>query len=635
MLQIKRGNNDILSVNPDIASFIQKQRNGIDYVSVSFPQITNSPMDLDWDDHIEVLGTKYFIISRLPTINKEAERRYDYQCVFEAEHYKMKRVKYFFLNANNQLKEKAFTVTGNLETFVGLLLLNLDRDNKGKWEIGIIDSTEFQNLSFDNQNCLEAIATLVSAFKTEFWMEGNKMNFTSKSKDSGLIFSYGKGNGLYSMTRVYDDDLMPITRLFVYGGSRNLPDGYRNYATSLQRDEPLELLNSGFPLNEETVTFDDVYPKYLATVTAVSDEFTFWAQDLPFNVNDQLLPGVTPKVIFQTGMLAGYTIEISSYEPISKQFVLKEVETERSMKVPSEINFADVGDIFIIVDMEMPEVFVTEAEDDLGTFGMDYFNLNNFNRAKYTVAPDRLNFKQRNIQLTVGDSVKLIDSGLGIDRTVPIESFKQYFVISEFSYEMQLSDYPIVDLATRLIREQIKQSNAGNPKPPIQSPKVYPYTRSKIFTRNNCTGSLVGSQVGFSRKYISNVSMADAENMANLDNANFDAAGQLNANTVGVCTVPKPINFIRVQQVSMPGDIAEFTIVADHPVKSDLTILVAVTGSDSGITQTGTATIAANTTTASGFTSNSSGSFYTTDEGSGTIANINPNEDSVYRYSGA
>jgi hypothetical protein len=631
MLSITRNNITILQANPDLGDYVQKQRNGIDFATLNFVQIGDTPTDLQLDDSVIILGTTYSLISQVPVVEKIDARKHRFQCVFEAEHYKMKRAKYFFFNSTNTLKEKAFTVTGDLSVFVGLLKLNLDRDFSGKWTIGTVDITETRQISFDNLNCLSAIATIVGEFQTEFWMNGNVMNFTSKAKNNGLVFKYGQGNGLYSITRSSQDDSAPITRLWVYGGSRNLPAGYRDYANTLQLDDPIDLATT-LPLNEETITFPEIFPQYLGTVTAVGNEFTFSASAMPFNVNDQLLPGLTAKVIFQTGLLAGYEIEIASYDNTNKTFVINKVESEKALEIPSVDLHAEVGDTFIIVDMDMPAQFVELAEQQLYDFGLEYYKANNFHKRNYAVAPDRMYFKSKQIKLEVADQVRLVDAPLSVDRLIPIESFKTFYARSEWDNELTLSDYPIVDPYTRLIRQQIKQAQNGQPKPPIQSPKVYTFTRTQNFTRNDCPFSQQGSVVAFSKKYVSSVNAGDAEAMSAADNANFLTQGQDNANAVGSCFMPKPIIYIALQQINKVGNIAEFTVLSDKPVTSELAVSVLIIGDTSGVNQNGYATINNGTNQASGFTTNSNGDLSSSDNVNGSIQVITPFEDANYRY---
>lgn len=67
-----------------------------------------------------------------------------------------------------------------------------------------------------------------------------------------------------------------------------------------------------------------------------------------------------------------------------------------------------------------------------------------------------------------------------------------------------------------------------------QSNCTHTYTRTQSFTRNNCSVGCIGSTVSFSKNYCSNVSLQDAQVIANADST-FLTQGQNFANTNGVC----------------------------------------------------------------------------------------------------
>lgn len=631
-LQIKRGSIVIDEANPSVSDYLQKQRNGVDFATLNFLQITASPVALLLDDYIEVYGRKYYLIDKLPEITKLAERKHQFSCIFEAEHYKFKRLKYYSLDPNNNLKEKDFTINGDLQTFASLLILNINRVFPEVWSLGQIDTTEVKLLPFSNQNCLEVCSYLVEQFQTEFWVDGNVINFSKKSKNSGLSFAYGQGNGLYEITRTNESENAPITNLTVFGGSKNLPEGYRNFSQKLQLDNPFVLPPSpnNPPYNEDNIEFPEVFPKFVGTVSAVFDEFTFECEDIPFNVNMQLIAGTSAKVIFQTGQLAGYQIDMQTFDNATKKFVIKTVETEQSLKVPQVGIEAAVGDLFIIVDIKMPVEFVADAEALLAQFGQEAFNEVNHYKSKYSVKPDPIDFKRKQRKLVEGDLVTLTDDSLGINRLIPIESFKMLYVVDRVG-EIVLSDYPDIDLATKILRKTIAQGNAIKPPSAIQPPRAYAYNRVANFTRDNCTLPQVGSEVQFSKRYVSGISLQDAEDIAMAD-ASYTDLGQAFANANGTCEVPKIKNFINISDITSAGDIAEVTVVADFAVKSTLTVVVRVVGATSGKIQFANIMLSIDTLWGSAFTVNTDGAFNPGETLNANVFSITPDEDGIFKY---
>lgn len=69
---------------------------------------------------------------------------------------------------------------------------------------------------------------------------------------------------------------------------------------------------------------------------------------------------------------------------------------------------------------------------------------------------------------------------------------------------------------------------------------TYYYTRTQVFTKNNCGDGKYGSTYSFSKTYSSTVSQQDAQNIANSDST-FMSEGQAAANQYGTCTL---INYL-------------------------------------------------------------------------------------------
>jgi len=84
-----------------------------------------------------------------------------------------------------------------------------------------------------------------------------------------------------------------------------------------------------------------------------------------------------------------------------------------------------------------------------------------------------------------------------------------------------------------------------------ESCSAYTFIKSKDFQRNNCVNPNVGTIVSYQESYTSNVSLEDAENIANADQAGFDTRGQANANVEGECLPPLPSDAVGIIQVDI------------------------------------------------------------------------------------
>ena len=124
---------------------------------------------------------------------------------------------------------------------------------------------------------------------------------------------------------------------------------------------------ASFGVIEHYAKFDDIYPKHTGTITSVGDEFTFYDSALPFNINDQLIPGVTAYVAFQSGVLAGYNFDIASFDNATKKFVINENEDEKTATLPNSTLKPAVGDKYIAFDIQMPQTHIDNASNELLT----------------------------------------------------------------------------------------------------------------------------------------------------------------------------------------------------------------------------------------------------------------------------
>lgn len=78
-----------------------------------------------------------------------------------------------------------------------------------------------------------------------------------------------------------------------------------------------------------------------------------------------LLNGVSAKVHFNTGNLAGYEFEIHAYDHATHTFTLKKITDNRDMSFPSETSSAfqfGIGDEYVLIDIALPQSYIDEAE---------------------------------------------------------------------------------------------------------------------------------------------------------------------------------------------------------------------------------------------------------------------------------
>ncbi|MCW0514290.1 phage tail protein, partial [Riemerella anatipestifer] len=338
-------------------------------------------------DTVEVYGKTYYI-SQEPVVNKKSSREYVYNLVFNGEKYRLAEVQYFFYDENNELNISEFSITATAQKMVELLVANANRTQTG-WSVGNIDSTETKTVDFSEYNCLAALTKISEEFGLEFWIDADKsIHLEERKKVSGYTLEYGKSKGLKGITRNPYTESSLVTRLYARGSSRNIPKNYRNGQKVLRMPVPfLEKNTDKYGVIEHTQPFEDIYPKRVGTVTQVyaDNPLKFSDSTLDFDLNQYneygntiLQKGISAKIIFQTGDLAGYTLEVKEYgfDSVTKTFTLLKNQDEKSFDIPSDTFRPQVGDKYIIIDIAMPKSYVDNAEQELQAAAQDYLDKN-------------------------------------------------------------------------------------------------------------------------------------------------------------------------------------------------------------------------------------------------------------------
>ena len=503
-------------------------------------------------DYADVFGERYKL-AMLPAVSKNSKNFYEFNMTLRGENYNLSEVMFMFYDANNDMREPDFSLMANADMFLDLIIKNLNRiDNT--WQKGTAITTDYKNLTFSKENCYNALGKIAEAFETEFWIEGRKVHIIKRHTQTGLKLKQGKNNGLYKINRTITNNTALFTRLYVYGGEKNLPPGYRNYSKRLRLpgtnnvamvsnitwivttntdgsstiafsftdpvvanlnaitisyreynvpnaqwhngtgaptsprtfgvpapgiyefkittianginyvSTPVFILNTSlgnqsipiltsnfiayleknvalYGVIEQTEVFDDVYPHRTGKVTAVDagNIYTFIDSSIDFDVNNQLLPGLAAKVVFNTGQLAGYEFEVASFNNGTKKFTINKNKNENVLEVPSLLIRPAIGDEYVVIDIEMPQAYILAAENELQVKAqklLDEFSTPNFS---YLVDYDQAYLKRFNIVPKIGDIVWLEDIELQVNKPIRIVSVTRSLV-NEFDVQVELAD---------------------------------------------------------------------------------------------------------------------------------------------------------------------------------------------------
>lgn len=297
-------------------------------------------------------------------------------------------------------------------------------------------------------------------------MDADKsIHLTERKRASGYTFAYGQSKGLKSISRTPYTEASLITRLYAKGAERNIPKNYRNGQKALRMPVPyLEANTDKYGIVEHTQTFDEIYPKRVGVVTEVYPDnplqFTDSTLDFDLNAYNEygttiLIAGVSAKVIFQTGDLAGYTLEVKQYgfNSATKTFTLLKNKDEKSFEIPSEAFRPKVGDQYILVDIMMPEKYVENAEAELQAKAQEYLDKNSRQRFVYSVVPDPLYFKEIRANIVLGQTIRFSDPDFNLNDDIRIISLTRD-IRNPYKISFEIAEQATI---TQIVRNYIEK----------------------------------------------------------------------------------------------------------------------------------------------------------------------------------
>lgn len=201
------------------------------------------PIDFQTGDYLEYRGEKYEI-NYDPSVLKKCRANYN-RDAFTYDSIKLNSasndlVKCLFLDYVKEdnlihyssLPKFSFFAS-NVEDLAERIQANLDRLYSGdrKWTVkvspGCGGKTDIY-VAAEQINVWTALGYSYSKFKVPFIIKGRTITIGAASETLNKVFKYGKNNGLYEIESVTEQDADIITRLRVYGSTRNLPNRYYN-----------------------------------------------------------------------------------------------------------------------------------------------------------------------------------------------------------------------------------------------------------------------------------------------------------------------------------------------------------------------------------------------------------------------
>lgn len=469
---IKRGKIEapqiVLSVRPD--GDMTKSIMGENIVTFTFG--LTQYIDIKIGDWVIVHG-EFHKLNRKPAVTIE-KGVYTYNCVFEAVAYDLNKPMFMALTSRNTFEMATFAFVGTLEDFAKMILRNANRTQSG-WLLGQVDPTETKLITFKNEKVLQVLSKVAVEFNTEFWILDKTIHLTKSGNVSGLVFDYGYDSGLYTITKRQRENTNVFTRLYVYGGTKNLKEGYRDYSQRLMLPVTNGTLNPDGTITfrpyidkapadaeiiEHILEIDEIFPRRTGTVTFAPPEdiHRFSDATMDFDVNAYLLPGESVKVTFQTGQLAGFTFELreeGGYDDATKTFWLLPHEEEGGIVYPTPTLRPMAGDTYVLTDLFMPDAYVVNAEQELLDAGMAYYDKNTKVQDVFDVVCDPIYFKRKQIFISIGSFVQVRNLAMGIDVQLRVVRLTRDIAVGS-DYRLELSETFTIPQIVRQYAEQDK-----------------------------------------------------------------------------------------------------------------------------------------------------------------------------------
>ncbi len=453
--------------------------------TVTIKTSSAEPMEMLVGDYIEMYGSKY-TLNKVNEPTKTSERNFENSMVFEGLQYKLIDAQYRNADAAGHNPSADFPIVANMRLLMQVLISNINRVATSlgeQWELGECPETEHKEYTFSNENCLEVLQRVCKDNDLEFDIEAvSSKRFKLHIRKVGRLFpasfTYGKGGGIYKLTRKNVNSNNLITRLYVEGSTRNITTKYRNGALRLRIadneesyiDNPTAI--AAFGIKEGSRTYEDIYPHRTGKVTGLvaGQPLQFIDNDM-FDLNEKDGEGQTRWLIADTPAkikfvgncnLSGYQFEVAKYDTATKTFTINLYEDSRGLKIPDGRAYTiEEGAEYVLLDIVMPDdPYVVDAEAELKKAGKKDLEKDSQPKVEYELELSSLELKRKfgseagivNL-FSVGDYLPIKDKDINVDKAIRIKGFTRDCYSDPYKYKITLSDTVEVSIIQQLIED--------------------------------------------------------------------------------------------------------------------------------------------------------------------------------------
>lgn len=429
-----------------------------DYITLPFS--VETPIDFKPGDYVDMrgvlddaLGGKLSKVYKYLSLQKPnvVPGKYDYELRLDAYYYEW-NTKIFKYTPENHGQEAGWNLTATLDTQLGVFLRNLKANgytyNGVDYDFDIDNTVENKAvlMSYDNIHLLDALFSMAAEDKwnCDCWITDNIIHFGRCEFGDAVKIELGVEAS--SMTR-NDSKGTYATRIYVFGGTRNIPVNYRPVDEQTVVNGVVQkrlMLPSGTPYIdaypgmtnaeavEDVVVFDDIYPRRIGTlsdvktvdrnietdgeVTGTFKAYQYKDTGLVFK-DEYIIEGEGLKVTFQSGRLNGMTFGVTfnpeGAEPVEQLWEIVANE-DYGRLLPDDVIRPENGDKYILSGFNIQLVsdqYISEAEAELLAKGKEYIKRTSIDDGTYPTTLDSKWVYQDQINRTydVGQRMRMVN----------------------------------------------------------------------------------------------------------------------------------------------------------------------------------------------------------------------------------
>lgn len=450
-----------------------------------------------------------YYLDKDPEIRKLSSNKYAINFRMEHETYKLNNVVFTYND------EADIYFYGNLEEIIDLWLVCAVNTGVTISKCSVL-TTESRNHKFSGESLWDLLQRLCVEYEAEYELRavsgGYDLYISERvERVHPLALAYGKGNGLYELTREAMNTENLCTVLYAYGATRNLPADY-GYMRLMPTTQPLQNNVATFGRFEKVKFFDDIYPSFEGSVddfyhlpfeeiTDPKEKNAFPAgiyritASLPFASKEDYeahLIGLPPKIAMIDGDCAGMEFTIEKYDYDNGHIYVKPFVDEQGGSFPSATD--DItGDAFTLVDIAQTESYVTQAVEDLDAIALAYITEYSVPKVTYraTVDPAFLSDSfdghpemDEYYGFRPGDSLAIEDADLGIDDYVRIQDLTLDYYTGIYTITLSkgrlLTKREMTEIRLRNVERAIRDTSSEQPVVTRENQQTTAVVRAEI-----------------------------------------------------------------------------------------------------------------------------------------------------------